>query len=111
MSISINTIEGRRGSACLHNAFAIVANQTELVDIIPAADLADKDIGCAEIKAAYSDALKQNVHLRVSSHALRSVEARGGLDAYLLKARDSELSDKALRLKRKITKVAEATAS
>jgi large subunit ribosomal protein L28 len=55
-----------------------------------------------------SDALKQNVHLRVSSHALRSVEARGGLDAYLLKARNEELSDKALRLKRKIAK---ATAS
>ena len=55
-----------------------------------------------------SDALKQSVHLRVSSHALRSVEARGGLDAYLLKARDSELSDKALRLKRKIAKVADA---
>jgi large subunit ribosomal protein L28 len=58
-----------------------------------------------------SDALKQNVHLRVSSHALRSVEARGGLDAYLLKARDTDLSDKALRLKRKIAKVAEAAAS
>jgi len=55
-----------------------------------------------------SDALKQSVHLRVSSHALRSVEARGGLDAYLLKARDSELSDKALRLKRKIVKAADA---
>lgn len=55
-----------------------------------------------------SDALKQSVHLRVSSHALRSVEARGGLDAYLLKARDSELSGKALRLKRKIAKAADA---
>ena len=58
-----------------------------------------------------SDSLKQNVHLRVTSHALRSVEARGGLDAFLLKARDSDLSDKALRLKRKVVKKLEAVAS
>jgi large subunit ribosomal protein L28 len=58
-----------------------------------------------------SDALKQNVHLRVTSHALRSVEARGGLDAFLLKARDSDLSDKALKLKRKVVKKLEAVAS
>ncbi len=58
-----------------------------------------------------SDALKQNVHLRVSSHALRSVEVRGGLDAFLVKARDSELSPKALKLKRQISKKLEAAAS
>jgi large subunit ribosomal protein L28 len=58
-----------------------------------------------------SDALKQSVHLRITSHALRSVEARGGLDAFLLKARDSELSAKALRLKRQISKKLEAAAS
>ncbi|HVY21680.1 MAG TPA: 50S ribosomal protein L28 [Bauldia sp.] len=58
-----------------------------------------------------SDALQQSVHLRVTSHALRSVEARGGLDAFLLKARDSDLSTKALRLKRQIAKKVEAVAS
>ena len=58
-----------------------------------------------------SDALKQTVHLRVTSHALRSVEARGGLDAFLLKARDSDLSDKALKLKRKVAKKVEAVAA
>jgi large subunit ribosomal protein L28 len=58
-----------------------------------------------------SDALKQHVHLRITSHALRSVEARGGLDAYLLKARDSDLSAKALKLKRQIAKRVEAAAS
>jgi large subunit ribosomal protein L28 len=51
-----------------------------------------------------SDALKQSVHLRISSHALRSVEVRGGLDAYLLKAHDGDLSPKALKLKRQIAK-------
>ena len=58
-----------------------------------------------------SDALKQNVHLRITSHALRSVEARGGLDAYLIKARDSELSPKALKLKRQVAKRLDAAAA
>ena len=38
-----------------------------------------------------SEALKKRVRLTVSAHALRSVEHRGGLDAYLLKARDDDL--------------------
>lgn len=58
-----------------------------------------------------SDALGESVRLRVSSHGLRSVEHRGGLDAYLLKAADEDLSEKALRLKRRIKKkLADATA-
>jgi large subunit ribosomal protein L28 len=51
-----------------------------------------------------SDALGRGVHLRITNHALRSVEHRGGLDAFLVKARDTELSDKARRLKRPIEK-------
>jgi large subunit ribosomal protein L28 len=58
-----------------------------------------------------SDALNQSVHLRITSHALRSVEARGGLDAFLLKARDGDLSAKALKLKRQISRKLEAVAS
>jgi large subunit ribosomal protein L28 len=46
----------------------------------------------------------------MSAHALRSVEHRGGLDAYLLKAGDDELSLKARRLKRDIAKVQSAQA-
>lgn len=56
-----------------------------------------------------SDALKRTVRLKVSAHALRSVEHRGGLDAYLLKARDEELSERCRRLKREVQK-AKATA-
>jgi large subunit ribosomal protein L28 len=41
---------------------------------------------------------------------LRSVEHRGGLDAYLLKAGDDELSLKARRLKRDIAKAHSAQA-
>ena len=59
-----------------------------------------------------SDALGQRVRLRITSHALRSVEHRGGLDKFLLSARDSELSVNARRLKRQIEKrTAEAPAA
>ena len=51
-----------------------------------------------------SDALKQSFRLRVSTRGIRSVEHNGGLDNFLLKARDSALSPKALILKRKVRK-------
>jgi large subunit ribosomal protein L28 len=51
-----------------------------------------------------SDTLGQHVHLRISMHALRTVDKLGGLDAFLLKARDTALSERALRLKRQITR-------
>ncbi len=51
-----------------------------------------------------SDALGQKVRLRITAHALRSVEHRGGLDKFLLAARDGELSLNARRLKRQIEK-------
>ena len=51
-----------------------------------------------------SEALKKRVRMTISAHALRSVEHRGGLDAYLMKAGDEELSLKARRLKRDIAK-------
>ena len=51
-----------------------------------------------------SDALGRSVRLRVSANALRSVDHRGGLDAFLAKARDAELSPRALDLKRQIAK-------
>lgn len=49
-----------------------------------------------------SDTLERSVKLRISAHALRSVEHRGGLDAFLLKSDDAELSDRARLLKREI---------
>jgi large subunit ribosomal protein L28 len=51
-----------------------------------------------------SDALGRSVRLRVSANALKSVDHRGGLDAFLIKARDTELSARALDLKRQIGK-------
>jgi len=51
-----------------------------------------------------SDSLGRSVRLRVSANALRSVDHRGGLDAFLTKARNAELSSRALELKRQIAK-------
>ena len=51
-----------------------------------------------------SEALGQNVRLRVSANALRTVEHRGGLDAYLIKAKNEQLSADCLKLKREIIK-------
>jgi large subunit ribosomal protein L28 len=51
-----------------------------------------------------SEALDQNVRLRISANALRSVEHRGGLDAFLLKADEKELSQRARLLKKQIAK-------
>ena len=51
-----------------------------------------------------SDVLGQSFKLRISSAALRTVDHRGGLDAFLSKAHDTELSDKALKIKKDIEK-------
>ena len=51
-----------------------------------------------------SDALERAVRLRISAAALRSVEHRGGLDNFLVKARVDELSLNAASIKREIEK-------
>lgn len=51
-----------------------------------------------------SDVLGQSFKLRISAAALRSVDHRGGLDAYLAKAKDEELSSNALKIKKEIAK-------
>ncbi|MYZ47829.1 50S ribosomal protein L28 [Propylenella binzhouense] len=51
-----------------------------------------------------SDSLNRKVRLRITAAALRSVEHRGGLDAFLLKARDEELSPKARLIRRELVK-------
>ena len=58
-----------------------------------------------------SDALNLAVRLRVSANALRSVEHRGGLDAFLIKASAEELSTNARALKRQIEKKIAAAAA
>lgn len=55
-----------------------------------------------------SDTLGESVSLRISAHALRSVEHRGGLDAYLVKAKNATLSSRALRIKKRLEKAVAA---
>jgi large subunit ribosomal protein L28 len=51
-----------------------------------------------------SEALGRNYRLRVSANALRTVEHRGGLDAFLLKADSTELSQRARLIKKQLAK-------
>jgi len=51
-----------------------------------------------------SDTLGRKVRVRVSANALKSVDHRGGLDAFLVRAKDDTLSPKALELKRQVLK-------
>ena len=51
-----------------------------------------------------SDALNRTVRFRISANALKTVDHRGGLDAFLAKAKDADLSPKALDIKRQVEK-------
>lgn len=55
-----------------------------------------------QYKGLLSDSLGRIVRLRVSTNALRTVERRGGLDAYLLTTADAKLSAEAARVKRQV---------
>ena len=52
-----------------------------------------------------SESLGRSFRLKISNHALRSVDHRGGLDAFLAKAKDEELSSDALAIKKEIKKL------
>ena len=53
----------------------------------------------------YSEALGEAIRLRISNHGLRVVERRGGLDGYLLRAKEAELPGDLRRLRRRIAAV------
>jgi len=57
-----------------------------------------------------SDTLGQMIRLRITTSALRTIEHKGGLDAFLLSARDAQLSDEMRRLKRRIKKAQQRAA-
>lgn len=57
-----------------------------------------------------SDALNQSFRLRLSTRAIRTIDKRGGIDAYLLKASSLELTDELRRIKKRIEKAREAAA-
>jgi len=59
-----------------------------------------------------SEALGQNFSLRITNAALRTLDHRGGLDPFLLKASDEELSPRAQKIKRQLkAKLAEQVAA
>jgi large subunit ribosomal protein L28 len=49
-----------------------------------------------------SEALDRIIKLRLAASTLRSIEKRGGLDSYLLSAKDGDLTLEAVKIKRKI---------
>jgi large subunit ribosomal protein L28 len=53
-----------------------------------------------------SDKLDRTVKLRISKNALRSIDHNGGLDAFIVKQDNDNLSDRARRLKREIVRAA-----
>ncbi len=57
-----------------------------------------------------SEALGRSFKFKIAASALRTVDHRGGLDAFLMKAKDDELSTKALKVKKDLLKAMEASA-
>jgi large subunit ribosomal protein L28 len=51
-----------------------------------------------------SEALGRSVRLRICANALKTVDHRGGLDAFLMKAKADDLSPRALKLKQDVAK-------
>ncbi|WP_299426676.1 50S ribosomal protein L28 [uncultured Shimia sp.] len=57
-----------------------------------------------------SETLGRGFKFRISAAALRTVDHRGGLDGFMAKAKDVELSDNALKVKKEIAKAQAANA-
>ncbi len=51
-----------------------------------------------------SETLGRGFKFRISAAALRTVDHRGGLDGFMAKAKDTELSENALKVKKEIAK-------
>ncbi|MEN0654290.1 MULTISPECIES: 50S ribosomal protein L28 [Hyphobacterium] len=58
-----------------------------------------------------SETLGQSYRFRITAATLRSVDHVGGLDAFLMKARDGNLSTRALKVKRALKKKVDAAAA
>ncbi|MEI6281538.1 MAG: 50S ribosomal protein L28 [Alphaproteobacteria bacterium] len=59
----------------------------------------------------HSDSLGQKFKLRVSNAALRTVDFRGGLDSFLINAKDENLSAAALKIKKQVKAKAKMVAA
>ena len=64
------------------------------------------------VASLQSEATGQTYRLRITNAALRTLDFKGGLDAYIVKARDEQLSPTAQRIKRQVrAKLAEQAAA
>jgi large subunit ribosomal protein L28 len=52
-----------------------------------------------------SEILGKNVRLRLTANGIRTVEHNGGIDAYLLGARPSRLSEEAQKIRKQMKKL------
>ncbi len=59
----------------------------------------------------FSETLGESVKLKVCMDALRTVEHKGGFDAYLLDASDTDLTTDMTRLKKRLKKAVAANAA
>jgi large subunit ribosomal protein L28 len=59
----------------------------------------------------HSEGLGQSYSARIAASALRTIDKRGGLDAFLAKAKDEELSPRMLKVKKDLAKKAAAAAA
>jgi len=57
-----------------------------------------------QVTSVLSDALGMGIRLRLSAHAIRTIEHNGGLDAYLMGRPTESLGPEARRLKRRIAR-------
>lgn len=64
-----------------------------------------------QVTSLMSESLGKTVRMRMSTHALRTIEYKGGLDAYLLGTPTAKLPVEARRIKRRIVKAAARTAA
>ena len=64
-----------------------------------------------QVISLLSDALGGSVRLRLTTHAIRTIEINGGLDAYLLSVSSTKLPLEARRLKRRIERAAQRKAA
>lgn len=62
-----------------------------------------------QVTSMMSDALGEPVRLRLSAHGLRTVEHRGGIDAFLLSTPNSKLTSEARKLKKRVQKAVEGS--
>ena len=58
-----------------------------------------------------SDSLRQRIRLRLTTNGLRTVEKRGGIDAFLLSTADAKLAPEMLRIKRRVQRAQEKVAA